>query len=190
MSICLGRTALFTIAASGIAPLSYQWKKGDTAIPGATLQWFAIASVSSNDAGNYKVEVTNPYGTVTSSEATLTVNSHPQITAQPADITCCPGSSATFSVTASGTGLLSYQWKKNKNPVGKTSPALSINPVSSGDAGIYTVDVTNVCGTVTSRWANLTVNSTPEIICQPNDVTICEGECCNIQHKSFRYKTD
>ncbi|MDB5256421.1 MAG: large protein [Chitinophagaceae bacterium] len=86
----------------------------------------------------------------------------PSISTGPSDLTRCTGTSANFSVTA--TGATSYQWKKGgvnvSTGTGGTTASYSISPVAAGDAGSYTVDVTNTCGTVTSSAATLTV-STP-----------------------------
>lgn len=75
--------ATFSVSASGANPLSYQWMKNGVNIPGATAAFYTIAKVVSVDAGKYSVTVSNTYGSVTSSEATLTVtgfNGQPIVT--------------------------------------------------------------------------------------------------------------
>lgn len=69
----VGASVIFTVAAAGSAPLAYQWFKGETAITGATAATHTIASVAAASAGDYRVVVSNPYGSVTSAAATLTV---------------------------------------------------------------------------------------------------------------------
>ena len=69
-----------------------------------------LTNVGTNDAGTYFVVVTNAYGSVTSSPATLTVSVPAAITQQPQGIVTAFGSNATFTVGASGTLPLSYQW--------------------------------------------------------------------------------
>jgi pectate lyase len=119
--------------------------------------------VQSANAGSYTVVVTNVAGSVTSAAATLTVNAAPvppSITTQPASQTVNAGSSVTFSVVATGTAPLSYQWKFNGgNITGATSSSLTLNNVQSANAGSYTVLVSNSAGSVTSAAATLTVNS-------------------------------
>ena len=90
----------------------------------------------------------------------VTVNAiKPTITTQPKSQTVNEGSSVTFSVTATGTTPLNYQWKKNgSNISGATSSSYKISSVKSGDAGNYTVTVSNSAGSVTSSAATLTVN--------------------------------
>ena len=93
----------------------------------------------------------------------------PAITGQPSNQTVCSGGSASFSVTASGTAPLSYQWRKGTtnlteggNISGSTTATLTINPVGTGDAATnYNCVVTNACGSATSSNAALTVNPLP-----------------------------
>ena len=72
-----------------------------------------MPKVSTNNAGNYTVVVTNAYGSVTSQVATLTVAFPPSVTTQPASQTNLAGTNVSFSVTAGGTGPFSYQWQFN-----------------------------------------------------------------------------
>ncbi|HWH67822.1 MAG TPA: M6 family metalloprotease domain-containing protein, partial [Candidatus Sulfotelmatobacter sp.] len=73
LTLFMGDTASFSVTAKGAPPLSYQWYQGGTPIPGATNNTYTIASVLPLDSGSYYVTVMNPFGTVTSSTATLTV---------------------------------------------------------------------------------------------------------------------
>ena len=89
------------------------------------------------------------------------------------------GQSATFTVSATGTAPLTYQWLKNGVVIpNATSASLTLNTVSSTDAASYTVVVTNVVGSVTSSKATLTVTpvvSSPTIASQPTSLTIVQG---------------
>ncbi|MGA3284415.1 MAG: immunoglobulin domain-containing protein [Verrucomicrobiota bacterium] len=69
-----GTIATFSVAASGAAPLSYQWQFNNVNIPGATNVTYTVASVIAANAGNYTVVASNSYGSATSSTAVLTVN--------------------------------------------------------------------------------------------------------------------
>ena len=76
VSVTGGNTATFSVAASGSAPLSYQWQKNGTAIQGATSASYTTPAVSSSDNGaTFAVVVSNSAGSVTSNNATLTVTS-------------------------------------------------------------------------------------------------------------------
>ena len=75
-SAIIGERALFTVAASGSAPLSYTWLKNGTAIPGAMGASYVTPAVSSADSDSvFTVTVRNKFGTLTSNPANLTVNS-------------------------------------------------------------------------------------------------------------------
>jgi pectate lyase len=162
-TVNVGDTASFSVAASGTAPLAYQWKKNGANITGATNATFAIANAQTSDAGNYTATVSNSAGSATSNVATLTVNSTPvapTITAQPASQSVPVGGTASFSVTASGSTPLAYQWRKDgANITGATSSTFSITNVQTTDAAGYSVTVTNSAGTATSSTATLTVTT-------------------------------
>ncbi len=69
----VGRTAKFSVTASGQLPLSYQWRFYGTNLADQTSASLVLTGVATNQAGPYSVVVTNVYGSVTSSVATLTV---------------------------------------------------------------------------------------------------------------------
>src|SRR5947207_15751116 len=74
-TVTTGQMATFTVVAAGTAPLSYQWKKGGTAISGATSAGYTTPVTTAADNGaQFTVVVSNTAGNVTSSAATLTVN--------------------------------------------------------------------------------------------------------------------
>lgn len=84
----------------------------------------------------------------------------PVITSQPASVTVNSGGSATFSVTATGTEPLTYQWRLNGSAIsGATGPSFVINNVQSGNSGSYSVVVSNDVDSVTSATATLTVSN-------------------------------
>jgi hypothetical protein len=83
----------------------------------------------------------------------------PLVSGGPVNETNCPGTSATFTVNASGTGL-TYQWYHGNSPLGgQTGSTLMLPSVSASDAGIYSVVVSGVCGLPATNSATLTVNS-------------------------------
>ena len=89
---------------------------------------------------------------------TFTGSTAPVITTQPQSISVAEGSPASFTVTASGSQPLSYQWRKNTiNISGATNSTYNIPAVTPGDAGNYSVVVSNSAGSVTSNDAVLTV---------------------------------
>jgi glucose/arabinose dehydrogenase len=89
-----------------------------------------------------------------------TSSTAPVITAQPQSVTVAQGNPASFSVSATGSAPLSYQWRKNGvNISGAVSSTYSISSTATGDAGTYSVVVTNAVGSSTSNNATLTVTS-------------------------------
>ncbi len=103
----------------------------------------------------------------------------PSITGHPQNQTVNAGATATFTVTATGTAPLTYQWKKNGTAVsGATSASYTTPATTSTDNGAsFTVTVSNTAGTVTSNAATLTVNtpSTLAISTQPASQTVASG---------------
>ena len=167
----------FTAAATGFPVPTYQWQKGGVAISGATNATFTIATTSLSDAATYTCVATNSIGTATSNGAVLTIQVPPAITTQPTGATVTAGASASFTVVATGTPAPSYQWQKsNVNISGATSATYTIASTSLGDAGAYTVVVTNAAGTVTSAAAVLTVNAPPVITAQPANQSVVVGQ--------------
>ena len=186
-SVTAGQTATFLVIATGTS-LKYQWKKGGTDIAGATASTYTTPATSMADSGAaYSVSVSNSVSTITSSNATLTVTAAvvvpvveaPAITTQPAAQTVTEGESATFSVTASGTAPLTYQWKKNGTNIdGVTTSSHTTDATVLTDSGaVFTVVVSNSAGSVTSSGAALTVNAAPPTIStQPTAQNITAGQ--------------
>ncbi|MDB6029566.1 MAG: multidomain protein with s-layer y region, glug motif, ig motif, i-set domain, pkd domain, partial [Verrucomicrobiales bacterium] len=133
-----------------------------------------------SDAATYTVDVSNSFSSATSANAVLTLIVPPTITTQPSSRTNNYGTTATFTVAASGTSL-SFQWQKNAvnlanggNVSGVTTATLSLTSVTQSDAATYRVVVTNSAGSVTSANATLTVID-PVITTQPQSIAAPAG---------------
>jgi len=184
-TVTTGQTATFKVAATGTAPLNYQWRKNGVAISSATSASYTTPATNSSDNGAlFTVVVSNTVGGVTSSAATLTVNAAPvapSITSQPTSQTVTAGQPATFSVAATGTAPLSYQWRKNGIAVGGATSSTYTTPTttSSDNGAQFTALVSNAVGSVTSNSATLTVNAgpmAPSITTQPTGQTVAAGQ--------------
>ena len=168
-----GTTASFTVAATGGLPLSYQWQDNGTNladggnISGSANTNLIISNVSVADGGTYTVVVTNLAGSVTSSNALLTITpSPPVIVMQPTNQTVYWGMTVQFSVGVVGTTPYFYQWNFNgTNLDGATGSMLVVTNVDFDQAGIYSVVVTNSYGLTNSANAVLTVLVAPP--CDP-----------------------
>ena len=162
ISVTNGSAAGFSVTAAGADPLSYQWRKGGGVVADATNAALNFASVSTNDAGNYDVVVTNGFGSITSAPATLTVvlPAPPGIAQQPQSVTTNAGAAVAFSVTATGSAPLAYQWRFGGSPISNgTNTTYTLAAATTNNAGNYDVIVTNSSGTVTSSVAVLTVTA-------------------------------
>lgn len=166
MSVAVGQGATFSVTADGSAPLSYQWLRDGVVIAGATGAGYSIgAAVIGDDAARFSVVVSNAAGSVTSAEATLTVSTvaaGPSLTTQPAAVTVAAGATASFSVSATGSAPLAYQWRRNgANIAGATAATYATPATTAGDDGArFSVVVSNALGSVTSSEAPLTVTAT------------------------------
>ncbi len=188
-TVIAGETATLNVTANGTTPLSYQWQKGGASITGATTSSYTTPVLSQSDSGaTFTVTVSNSAGSVTSRAATVTVTaapppppSKPQITTQPLSRSVVAGSTATFTVVASGTGPLSYQWRAGGTAIaGATTTSYTTPPTSAADNGkSFTVSVSNSVGSVTSSPAILTVTSappsSPSITSQPASQSVTAG---------------
>ena len=115
------------------------------------------------------------YDDITGAEALYPLQA-PTITTEPQSQTALAGSTVTFSVVASGSEPLSYQWRLNgANIPGATSASYTISNAQRTQAGDYTVVVSNAAETVTSAAALLTVNAPPSITSQPQSQVITAG---------------
>ena len=165
VTVTAGQTATFSVTATGSLPLTYQWYQGTTPISGATSSSYSIANTTVSESGeSFRVIVSNSGGTAHSNLVTLTVSAGataPMITQQPANVTVTVGQTATFSVTATGTAPLGYQWFQGTTPIsGAMSSSYSIaNTTASMSGETFDVVVSNSAGSATSNTVTLTVNA-------------------------------
>jgi hypothetical protein len=167
-TVTVGQTATFSVSASGgNGPFSYQWYKNGSPISGATSNTYTTPPTSMGDTGSvFTVAVSSAASSVTSSPATLTVNPiKPAITTQPVSQNVTVGQPATFTVTATGTGPLTYQWYLNGVAISGATSSTYTTPstTSSNNGAVYTVTVSNSAGSVTSNSATLTIPNPPPI---------------------------
>jgi uncharacterized repeat protein (TIGR03803 family) len=163
-----GATVAFLVSATSLTPMGYQWQKNGTNlvdggnVSGTTTNILSITGISDSDAGTYSVVLTNSDGSVTSSNATLTVIDPPSITTQPTNLLDLPGTNAAFGVSVTGTAPLRYQWRFNgTNLANATNAIYTIPSVATNNAGNYAVVITNAAGAATSSNASLTVVLSP-----------------------------
>ena len=142
--------------------------EGTTVLGISPLNASGIATLTLTDlsAGEHTIvaeyEGAAPFDGSTSIEIIHIVNTPPVIITQPSPQIVFSGCSATFSVIAEGTEPLVYQWSRNGvNVANSNSSTLTINNITAAQTGNYSVVITNLCGTVTSNTASLSITSLP-----------------------------
>ncbi len=178
-AVCTGLPLTLTSSATGENPLYFQWFSNDVAIANGTNATYTKPSFQVGDAGNYFVVVSNAVGgytAVTSTVVAVTVSGTGTAVTPIASLTNCPGSTATFTATATGSGTLQYTWYKGATEVQAQSVnnVFATNSVTPASAGTYSVVVVGDCNTVTNSFT-LTVVTTPAITTQPLNKTVPMG---------------
>jgi glucose/arabinose dehydrogenase len=156
--------------------------------------WIRLFDPSNNTATDFATGISSPvdvkvandgslYYLAIGSAAVFRVQfpagaSAPSITTQPSDVTVAQGQSATFTVAASGSTPLSFQWQRNQvNISGATSSSYTLSSAAFADNGAkFRCVVTNAFGSATSNEATLTVNAPPTITGQPANQTVTQGQ--------------
>jgi alpha-tubulin suppressor-like RCC1 family protein len=144
---------------------------GEIGAPYATFEFRAVDGLTSSAPA-----------TVTISIQGVVTNTPPTITAQPQSRTNVSGSVVQFTVEASGTGPMSYQWRRQGtnlvnggNVSGAAAATLTLSNITVSDAGSFTVVLSNLAGSLTSQAAQLTVWFGPRITTQPQSRTNLQG---------------
>ncbi len=145
-SVTAGQNATFTVAATGTAPLTYQWQRNGVDIEGATAATYTLATTLLDSATVFRAFVTNCAGSTPSNGATLTVTATAPvltITPQPADTSVVAGTQASFTVGgACSSGTLLVQWQRGQSPTptfvdiaGATAFTYALPSTVIGDSG-------------------------------------------------------
>jgi hypothetical protein len=176
-----GQTASFTVSGTGSPSPTTQWQirsAADASSGIAEQGWVDVAGATANtyitpattlaqNASQYRAVLQNSAGRATSLPATLAVNAAvvaPAITSQPLAQSVQVGQSGLFSVTASGTSPLSYQWLKNGQTIvgaNATEVLILAEAADVGSSYNISVQVSNAGGSVTSALAVMTVTAPP-----------------------------
>jgi hypothetical protein len=175
-----GATVSFTVGTSFPDPsIVYQWLLDGSELTDETNSTLRITDVNVSDAGIYSVILSNLLGSVTSSNATLTVIAEgpPVFTSQPTNLTVAKGGIATFKCQATGNPAPGYRWYFNgTNLLNSTTNSQAVASADTNKAGSYCVVITNVHGSVTSSVATLSLISKPWIITQPVNQVVTNGQ--------------
>lgn len=180
-----------TLTINSATPILYSQPLSDSVINGSAVNPFTSATVAG--AFTFANPGTVPTGTglqavtftpngsdqanYTTASGTVSVPvADPAILTQPAALTVYNGGTATFSVTAAGTGTLQYQWQQaGVNLPGQTASTLVLTNVPDSAQGNYTVTVTGANGTTNSAAVLLYVIHPPSIVQQPISQVVTQG---------------
>ncbi|NQU45390.1 immunoglobulin domain-containing protein, partial [bacterium] len=180
-----GEPAAVYIEATGLGPLTYQWKKEGYVLSAATKSSLVTQWALEAYEGSYTCVVSNIYGSVESQPVYLTVNDPgaPLIVEQPLPQNLQPGSNLALYCGATGTGALTYQWKKNGQSLtsggrvaGAIMRTLNISSMQESDEAYYSCEVRNAAGVSLSNSVLVEVTIPPSIIQQPQGIKVDGGE--------------
>jgi uncharacterized protein (TIGR03437 family) len=184
-SYSINPTGQSFVAAGGTGSVAVMAGSGCGWTATSNAAWISVTSGASgngNGTVNYSVAVNSGAarsGTITIAGQTFTVTqgcTDTVISSPPASQAVCPASPVSFSVTATGAGTLSYQWRKNTISIpGATGSTFTIPSAVAGDAGAYSVVVTGACDSVTSSAVTLTINSAPSVTTQSVNQSVTVG---------------
>jgi hypothetical protein len=175
-----GTNVTLSVVGVGTGSLGYQWRFNGVDLDLQNNSSLLLTNVALENSGDYSVEVRDEFGSVVSSNATLTVLVAPIVLRQPQPQAVMPGFPATFSVTVSNATLpIGYQWFRAPGTtytnivLFTTNCSFTIPSVQFSDAGNFRVIITNAAATNTSLFAALTVG--PTITVQPTNRSIAIG---------------
>ena len=159
--IASGAYYSLSVSVYGSQPFGYQWYKGGSPIPGATLYYYSFWPATLEDTGGYSVVVTNDYGAATSRVAQVIVSTDPPHIINdpnPSQSEVMPGDYTSFYVCADGPQSLTYQWHRVGSDADLSpNSGLEFSPADPTNSGFYYAVVANNNGAVTSRVSVLAV---------------------------------
>ena len=177
-----GDLVTFNANASGTETITYRWFRNNVSIStNATGKNYTFTARVSDSGAQYHIVATGPFqlGSVSSTDATVDIKQHLAITQQPANIVTNPDQTVTFSVAATGTPTITYQWYFIQNGGttlqllnGKVDVNNELQNVTTINEGQYVAIVTNGIETLTSNFATLEITKPVEIVIDPLPQTI------------------
>lgn len=152
--VLAGDSPSLQLTVQGTAPLSFFWQRDGALISQSAAPSLTLNSVTTAQAGAYRVVVSNVFGVVTSAPVAVTVHTAPAISRITAPLELLVRSPLLLEVEAAGDAPLAYQWSKGVTPIaGATNATFNLPAVTAAEAGTYAVSVSNPYGTVTTNVA-------------------------------------
>jgi hypothetical protein len=206
----VGENATFAVVVPPeVTSPSYQWQRSPDGTTwtnatgtGATTASYAFTAASGDDGARFRCVVANSCGSVNSGAATLTLCVPPVVATNPSDQGVVAGENATFTVAATGSAPLSYQWQTSVDsvtwsaaPAGSSTATYTFTATTSQDGSYFRCVVSGNCGTpAISRAARLTVCTPPRVVSQPGnqdkneDGTAVFGVTCTGSSPSYQWQ--
>ena len=144
----------FWVTANGAVPMTYQWYKNGSALPGRTHATLVIDSASPADGGNYRVVVSNSFGSVTSHVATLYV-----VPAEPPIFLSARG-------TGNPTNISLFFSSPLQTDTAQNIAHYDVRPTQGGPS------LTILSAMLTNGTTNVLLTTTPRLLCEDYIVTI------------------
>ncbi|MBN2779137.1 MAG: immunoglobulin domain-containing protein [Bacteroidales bacterium] len=183
-TICEGEDAIFTPQAEGDY-LNYMWLADGIMMLGETETSLTITEPTYPHSIQYKFIAYNVCNNDTSNGVYVTINTLPEITANPINHSECFGEDITLYATATATTEVTYQWYDEDFEIidGATSTMLDIEMLAN-DTSYYYCEITNICGTVYTDTAEIITLMVPIITQQPNGGVLCVGDDITMEAKA------
>lgn len=171
-----GVAASFTVQTTLLPPVLCQWRLNGVELPGETNMTLMISSVRAQDAGIYTVQISTPGSGFLFSPAAAQLRGPVVLEQQPRSLNVRPDSNVLFSVTATGMGPITYQWRRDGISIpNETNASFARVHAALDAAGSYDVIVANSYGAVTSTAAFLGILINPVITLQPLSQEVVVG---------------
>lgn len=163
-----GTNVVLTVVASGSEPLRYQWERNGVAVSGGLQPELRLENVKTDQAGDYRVVVSNAAGSATSDVARLIVLpplTPPSFVRSPQSAVASVGESVTFQAEAGGSEPILYQWQREQADLpGQTNALLTLTNLAVAQGGNYRLVARNPVGQATSEPATLAVSANPRTV--------------------------
>jgi hypothetical protein len=163
-AVCEGGKLILFAKVNG-SNLTYSWWRNNSELPNSNNDTLVIDNASQADAGTYFLKVSTDCDlSASSAQATVFITPKPFIVKDPSALVVSKGQKAVFTVTTQGDKLI-YQWMKDgKNIQDANQATYTIASASVSDNGLYTCKVSNNCGELISKQAQLTVQETASAV--------------------------
>ena len=187
--VCMGESVTFSISATGSQPLMFQWLKNGANITGATGNVLNIPVTTAVDAASYACKVTNPTGTMVTSQTAMLVVHEPVsvgLTIEASQTEICAGEEVTLTAEpVNGGAAPVFQWYINGNAFGSSIQTFNISQLNDGDTFTCQVTTSESCVTNTTASSNTVVINVESLLLASVSIQVAAGVICEGQPVVF-----